>query len=174
MVFPISDFWKIEKNANWKSLCIWVYTYCRIRSYTNSLCSVTIWYIMNKIPTFVTNLIFLVHFLLYIAPYTNSVCQFVRAVVVAQLAEQSLPIPEVAVSNPIIGKIYKEHIYCQLYWKDEKEAGIGALKTCLGQKWLIRTCGKKCFLGSGCVAQLIERLLPISEVHGSNPVTGKN
>ena len=27
--------------------------------------------------------------------------------------------------------------------------------------------------GSGCVAQLVERLLPIPEVHGSNPVIGK-
>ena len=29
-----------------------------------------------------------------------------RAVVVAQLVEQSLPIPEVRGSNPVIGKIY--------------------------------------------------------------------
>ena len=29
-------------------------------------------------------------------------------------------------------------------------------------------------LGSGCVAQLVERLLPIPEVRGSNPVIGKN
>ena len=28
-------------------------------------------------------------------------------------------------------------------------------------------------MGSGCVAQLIERLLPIAEVHSSNPVIGK-
>ena len=27
---------------------------------------------------------------------------------------------------------------------------------------------------SGCVAQLVEQLLPIPEVHGSNPVIGKN
>ena len=31
---------------------------------------------------------------------------FVRAVVVAQLVEWSLPIPEVRGSNPVIGKIY--------------------------------------------------------------------
>ena len=30
------------------------------------------------------------------------------------------------------------------------------------------------FLGSGCVAQLVERSLPILEVHGLNPVIGKN
>ena len=30
------------------------------------------------------------------------------------------------------------------------------------------------FLGSGCVAQLVERSLPIPEVHGLNPVIGKN
>ena len=28
--------------------------------------------------------------------------------------------------------------------------------------------------GNGCVAQLVERSLPIPEVHGSNPVIGKN
>ena len=28
--------------------------------------------------------------------------------------------------------------------------------------------------GSGCVAQLVERSLPIPEVRGSNPVFGKN
>ena len=29
-------------------------------------------------------------------------------------------------------------------------------------------------LGSGCVAQLVERLLPTPEVRGSNPIIGKN
>ena len=29
-------------------------------------------------------------------------------------------------------------------------------------------------MGSGCVAQLVERLLPIPEVRGLNPVIGKN
>ena len=29
-------------------------------------------------------------------------------------------------------------------------------------------------MGSGCVAQLVERSLPIPEVRGSNPVIGKN
>ena len=33
-----------------------------------------------------------------------------RTVVVAQLVEQSLPIPEVRGSNPVIGKKYIEHI----------------------------------------------------------------
>ena len=28
--------------------------------------------------------------------------------------------------------------------------------------------------GSGCVAQLVERSLPIPEVRGSNPIIGKN
>ena len=49
-------------------------------------------------------------------------------VVVAQLVERSLPIPEVRGSNPVIGKIYWIFVYCQLYWKDEnkeKEAGNG-------------------------------------------------
>ena len=33
------------------------------------------------------------------------------AVVVAQLGEQSLPIPEVHSSNPVIGQIYIEHLF---------------------------------------------------------------
>ena len=35
-----------------------------------------------------------------------------EAVVVAQLVERSLPIPELRASNPVIGKIY---MYYQLY-----------------------------------------------------------
>ena len=53
---------------------------------------------------------------------------FSRAVVVAQLVEQSLPIPEVHGSNPVVRKIYWTIVFCQLYWKDEnkeKEAGNG-------------------------------------------------
>ena len=34
-----------------------------------------------------------------------------RAVVVAQLVEQSLPIPEARGSNPVIGNIYVEHLF---------------------------------------------------------------
>ena len=45
------------------------------------------------------------------------------AVVVAQLVEQSLPIPEVRDSNPVIGKKIIMNIYYQLFWK--KEAGNG-------------------------------------------------
>ena len=48
--------------------------------------------------------------------------------VVAQLVEWSLPIPEVRGSNPVIGKNLYWTFYCQLYWKDEnkeKEAGKG-------------------------------------------------
>ena len=41
--------------------------------------------------------------------------------------------------------------------------------------WVVeRPCQQKSSLGSGCVAQLVERLLPIPEVRGSNPVIGKN
>ena len=46
----------------------------------------------------------------------------------AQLVERLLPIPEVRGSNPVIGKIVLNIVYCQLYWKDEnkeKEAGNG-------------------------------------------------
>ena len=32
--------------------------------------------------------------------------------VVAQLAERSLPIQEASGSNPVIGEIYDEHTYC--------------------------------------------------------------
>ena len=34
-----------------------------------------------------------------------------RAVVVAQLVERSLPMPEVHSLNPVIGKIYIEHLF---------------------------------------------------------------
>ena len=52
-------------------------------------------------------------------------------VVVAQLVEWLLPIPEVRFSNPVIGKIYWIFVYCQLYWKDEnkkKRPGMAHLK----------------------------------------------
>ena len=39
--------------------------------------------------------------------------------VVAQLAERSLPTPEVRGSNPVIGKNY--NVPCQLYGKDENK-----------------------------------------------------
>ena len=50
--------------------------------------------------------------------------------VVAQFVEQSLPIPEVRGSNPVIGKfIYIEHLFtvhCELKRRDKgKEAGNG-------------------------------------------------
>ena len=32
----------------------------------------------------------------------------------------------------------------------------------------------KVYMGSGCVAQLVERLLPIPEVRGLNPAISKN
>ena len=53
------------------------------------------------------------------------------AVVVAQLVERSLPIPEVRGSNPVIGKIYLywTFVYCQLCIEKtkikKKEAGFG-------------------------------------------------
>ena len=52
----------------------------------------------------------------------------VRAVVVVQLVERSLPTPEIHGSNPVIGKFYKLLTVFNLYWKDEnkeKEAGRG-------------------------------------------------
>ena len=56
-----------------------------------------------------------------------------RAVVVAQLVEQSLPTPEVRSSNPVIGKIYIEHLLSTVlkFEKtkiEEKEAGNGPFK----------------------------------------------
>ena len=45
--------------------------------------------------------------------------------VVAQLVERLLPIPEVRGSNPVIGKIYWTFVYCQLYWKDENKEKRG-------------------------------------------------
>ena len=56
------------------------------------------------------------------------------AVVVAQLVERSLPIPEVCSSNPAIGKNLNWTIYRQLYWKyenKEKEAWKGTFKKTL-------------------------------------------
>ena len=38
----------------------------------------------------------------------------------SQLVEQSLLSPEVRSLNPAICKNYIEHLYCQVYWKDEK------------------------------------------------------
>ena len=47
-----------------------------------------------------------------------------QAVVVAQLVEQSLLIPEVRSSNPVTGKIYIEHwlLYCKDENKEKKDA----------------------------------------------------
>ena len=56
------------------------------------------------------------------------------AVVVAQLVERSLPIPEARGSNPVIGKnvlILNICLLSTVYWKDEnkeKEAGDGPFK----------------------------------------------
>ena len=53
-------------------------------------------------------------------------------VVVAQLVEPSLPIPEVRGSNPVIGKnLYLHWTFVSVNWKDEnkeKEAGCGPFK----------------------------------------------
>ena len=49
--------------------------------------------------------------------WSGSICWILWAVVVAQLVERSLPIPEVCGSNPVIGKnlfIYWTFVYCQL------------------------------------------------------------
>ena len=51
-----------------------------------------------------------------------------QAVVVVQLVEQSLPIPEVRGSNPVIGKknLYIEHLFLStVYWKDENKEKRG-------------------------------------------------
>ena len=57
-----------------------------------------------------------------------------REVVVAQLVEQSLSIPEVSGSTPVIGKIYIEHLFlnfciinCIEKTEIKKEAGNGPL-----------------------------------------------
>ena len=44
-----------------------------------------------------------------------------RAMVVAQLVERLLPIPEIHSSNPVIGKFY----LLFMYWKDKTKAKIG-------------------------------------------------
>ena len=62
----------------------------------------------------------------------------------AQLVEQSLSTSKVHGSNPVIGKLlYRTFVYCQLCWKDEKEAENGTFtktsvwKTMM-QKWGVK------------------------------------
>ena len=60
---------------------------------------------------------------------SNSIFKL-RAVVVAQLAERSLPIPEIHGLNPIIHKVFSNVLICQ-FRKDQnkgKESGTGPLK----------------------------------------------
>ena len=45
-----------------------------------------------------------------------------------QLAEQPLLIPEVCGSNPVISKMYIEHLFTVSIEKTKKEAGNGPLK----------------------------------------------
>ena len=51
-----------------------------------------------------------------------------RAVVVAQLVELSLQIPEVHGSNRVIGNIFISNINCQMYWKDDNKEKEAILK----------------------------------------------
>ena len=55
-----------------------------------------------------------------------------RAVVVAQLAERSLPIPEVYCSNPVVGKKKQNHVFLltvENTKEKQKDAVNGPLKT---------------------------------------------
>ena len=69
--------------------------------------------------------------------------------VVAQLVERLLLIPEVRGLNPIIGKIYIDHLFTclpstVLYWKDEnkyKEAGNGPHLKKTISIWKVRNVG---------------------------------
>ena len=60
---------------------------------------------------------------------SGTFCDKQRAVVVAQLVEWSLPIPEICSSNPVIGNIiYNLLKYCNEKTKNkEKEAGNGPI-----------------------------------------------
>ena len=49
------------------------------------------------------------------------ILEYIWEVVVAQLVERSLSIPEVRSSTPVIGKILLTSVFCQLYWKDENK-----------------------------------------------------
>ena len=74
-------------------------------------------------------------------------CAKYGAVVVAQLVERSLPIPEVHSSNPVIGKIYIEHLFtinCIEKTKINKR----------GREW-------PTFKKEHCVARFILNLVPI-------------
>ena len=66
-----------------------------------------------------------------VSTFASHISKQTGAVVVAQLVERSLTIPEVRGSNPVIGKKIILNIYCQLYWTDEnkeKEADNGPFK----------------------------------------------
>ena len=69
---------------------------------------------------------------------TNNVVN--REMVVAQLVEQSLLIPEVRGSNPVIGKIYNEHLFTvnciEKTKRKKKRPGMAHLKNTLGPRWL--------------------------------------
>ena len=61
----------------------------------------------------------------------QSTLRFSWAVAVSQLVDLSLPIPEVCGSNPVISKIYIEHLQLTVLIDEhkEKEAGKGRVKT---------------------------------------------
>ena len=60
----------------------------------------------------------------FISNTTFDLTRHIVALVVAQLVERSLLVPEVRGSNALIGKC----LFCQLFRKDEKEAGVAHLK----------------------------------------------
>ena len=66
-------------------------------------------------------------------------CQLFYNTYLAQLVEQLLPIPEVSSSNPVIGKIYIEHLFsvkCIEKTKFKKNRpGMAHLKTSQNGKW---------------------------------------
>ena len=55
---------------------------------------------------------------------TFDLTRHIVALVVAQLVERSLLVPEVRDWNAVIGKC----LFCQLFRKDEKDAGVAHLK----------------------------------------------
>ena len=72
---------------------------------------------------------------------------------------------------------FSERLYCPVRRKQEQKVSNkkGALTENINcSLWFKTVFIKIAFLGSGCVAQLVERSLSIPEVRGSNPVIGKN
>ena len=85
------------------------------------------------------------------------------------------PLQKLPINVGNLGKIIVA-IGFELLPKVQKSPNLGTLvsSTLVYCPTLTKHYFKFGVFGSGCVAQLVEQLLPIPEVRGSNPVIGKN